>query len=330
MDYRTYSAEDFALDEKFQQWVLDPSPEVNGFWERWVRDNPTYNSTIKEAIDLVKAAGLSKDKEANVAYVDVWRHLRQNAEAESQKKRTSGWQITKVAAVLAFVIVGSFVLWRAFRAPEMIVYRTGFNEVKEFTLEDGSRVMLNSNSRLSFAPGWNDKSIREVALEGEGFFDVVHTKEHKGFEVTTNEDIRISVLGTKFNVNTRHEEVQIYLESGKVKVNSVVGEAMMSPGDFVFYRSGNAGLMLTRKRDDIPRLLSWKEEMFVFNDTPLAEVVREIEDHFGFNVVLEDQGLNEKRITAKVPRGDVNVLLSVLSETLNIQIVQDGNTLTLK
>src|SRR5688500_7642832 len=115
MDYRTYSAEDFALDEKFQQWIWDPNPEINDFWERWVKDNPNHSAAIKEAVDLLKAAGLSKDKNANDAYVDVWRHLQQNVANETLRKRTSGWQIAKIAAAFAFLIVASFVLWRVLR-----------------------------------------------------------------------------------------------------------------------------------------------------------------------------------------------------------------------
>jgi transmembrane sensor len=330
MKYRKYSAEDFALDVKFQKWVLDPDPEVTGFWEEWLQENPGQNPVVKDAIELVRAAGLSKDHHMNEDYLTTWHQIQQNVSQSGNRSSNRTWQYVKIAAVLSFVVVSSFVLWRVFQDNARTEFQTSYGEIKDFVLEDGSKVTLNSNSHLYLSSDWSESEIREVTLEGEAFFDVVKTRDKKGFEVATNEDVRISVLGTKFNVNTRHEEVKVYLQSGQVKVNSGIGEATLLPGDFVMYKTGNSSLMINRQIKEATQLLSWKEEIFVFNDTPLADVVDELEDNYGFSVVLQDAKLNEKRITAKIPRKDVDVLLNVLSETLDIKIQRDGKQLTLK
>lgn len=324
MDDRKYSAEDLALDEKFQKWVLDPDAEVDGFWNNWRRANPDQNAILEEAAALVRAAGLSSDAGMNQAYLEVWQELEKNAATAPAERN---WRLTRIAATVAFLVVGSFILWKVFQNGEVANYQTAFGEIREFSLEDGSTVTLNSNSRLYVTTAWNDRSVREVRLEGEAFFDVVKTGDGKGFEVSTNEDVKISVLGTKFNVNARREEVKVYLKSGKVMVNSTVGEALLYPGDFAIYRNGESSLTVNRSIGDASSLLDWKDELFVFNDAPLSDIVRELEDNYGFSVRVEGKDLLAKRITAKVPRTDVNILLDVLSETLEVRIEREGNAL---
>lgn len=323
MDYTKYSAEDFALDEKFQKWVLKPDPLLDDFWDTWRKANPDRTEVMDEAVILVRTAGLSRNAEDNKAYLEVWADLQKNA-APALRAQNEGWRFAKIAAAVSLLIVGSFFLWKFWSDNRTLTYATNYNEVREIWLEDGSRVILNSKSKLSVTPDWKAKSVREVTLEGEAFFEVVKTSDAKGFEVLTHDKVKVSVLGTKFNVNTRHDGVKVFLQSGKVKVNSAAGEAMLNPGDFVLYTNSSTPLTINRAVAETAPLLSWKDEMFVFNDVALAEVIREIEDNYGLKVTVHNNQLLEKRITAKVPRRDVEVLLKVLSETLDIQVERDG------
>jgi transmembrane sensor len=324
MDYSKYSAEDLALDGEFQKWVLDPTPEINAFWTKWLSQNPDQNNIVAEAAELIKSAGLSKDKEMNEAYLSVWNNLNDHAEASRATMSGRGWRYAKIAAAVTFLIVSAFLLWTNIGESEVLSYRTGYGEIKEFVLSDGSHVTLNSNSQLTLPSAFGNEQVREVTLEGEAFFEIVKTNDRKGFRVTAN-DVRVYVLGTEFNVNTRHEQVKVYLQSGKVQVNAKVGDVTMNPGDLVVYRTGDRELKVDRGIVEPTQLLSWKAQILVFNDASLADVIRELEDNYGFKITLQDKSLSEKRITAKIPGKNAEVLLSVLSETLGIQIERKGN-----
>lgn len=331
MDYLEYSAEDFALDEKFQKWVLDPNEEVAGFWERWVKENPGQKTQINEAIELIRAAGLSRDPKLNEAYLSVWKNLHDHAVKTKEQNRVSRVSYLKIAAVFLGLALGSFLLWNLAFKDSSVEYRTAFGEIKEFVLEDGSSVTLNSNSYLKVTGNWKDKTSREVFLEGEAFFEIVKTKDRKSFEVNTADQVHVQVLGTEFNVSTRHEKVEVYLQSGKVKINSLGGEALLKPGDLIVYERKDKSLtMKPNALEDDPDVLTWKSNFYIFNDTPLAEIVQSLEDNYGYTVTVKDSVLNQKKITAKIPRKDVAVLLKVLSETLNIKIEQEGNQLIFK
>lgn len=115
-----------------------------------------------------------------------------------------------VAASVAALILCSFFF---FRPDPSQKHNLAVNEVAtkpgaktSFLLPDGSKVWLNSESKLEYKSNFND-SIREVTLEGEAFFDVVKDKKHP-FVVHTS-DIDIRVLGTAFNVKSYPKETSI-------------------------------------------------------------------------------------------------------------------------
>jgi transmembrane sensor len=98
------------------------------------------------------------------------------------------------------------------------IYKTGYAKIKKITLPDGSVVTLNANSELKLSANWSDKGERQVWLDGEAYFEVAKKEvTHQKFIVHTR-DIDVEVLGTRFNVNTRHEKSIVSLEEGKIRL----------------------------------------------------------------------------------------------------------------
>ena len=86
-------------------------------------------------------------------------------------------------------------------------------------LPDGTTVLLNSDSRITYAQDFGVNS-REVTLQGEGYFEVAHNQKIP-FYVKT-EDVQVRVLGTKFNFRDYPEdgEVVVSLIEGKVALKN--------------------------------------------------------------------------------------------------------------
>jgi transmembrane sensor len=325
MSYSNYSAEDFALDDEFQKWVLDTDEQTNEFWSQWIANNPHKIKEINEARELVKLAGLSPDREATAAFLDVWEKVKNHAEQEQvqiQQPKPALGKYIAWAAAFAAVALAAVYLFRS--SPQQNVeYQTAYGEVKEFILADGSHVTLNANSKLSCIGDWGE--AREVLLEGEAFFDVVHSQDDKEFVVKTVEDIAVQVLGTEFNINTRNNSFSVYLQSGKIELNAASQTMTLKPGDFAEFDRVHQKINITEAGNSIENELAWKNNFFIYNDTPLSEIVEDIEDNFGMEVLVADSSLNDKRVTVKVSRKEVNVLLQVLAQTLEIQIEQNKN-----
>ncbi|HKZ37551.1 MAG TPA: FecR domain-containing protein, partial [Chryseolinea sp.] len=192
--------------------------------------------------------------------------------------------------------------------------------------EDGSLVTLNANSLIKLSDSWMSEDDREVFLQGEAFFNVVKTSDHRSFKVKTAEGITVEVLGTTFNVNTRRENLTVYLQSGKVNLQSDADIIALLPGQQANYNKALQKVFVSLEDlKEAENRLAWKSNLYIINDLPLSMVARDIEDNFGRQVILLDSTLSNRRVTAKVPAGDINILLKVLAEALEIEIEQKNN-----
>lgn len=324
--YKDYSAADFALDESFQKWVLNPDQETVHFWKNIIENYPYKRNEIDEAIQLVRLSGLSTDQEANTAYLGVWKNVSEIAERDLAGRARTKFPryIPLAAAVIAMLIVVAYFLRN--RDEKVLEYKTSFAEVKEVRLDDGSTVTLNSNSSLTLSESWITKNEREVFLQGEAYFNVVKTPDHQVFRVKIPGGIVIQVLGTTFNVNTRRETPSVYLQSGKVRLHVAGDSLTLQPGERADYQKTLQKMVISQEsQDDANDKLAWRNNLYVMNDFSLLTIARDMEDNFGKEVIIMDSALTTKSVTAKVPASDINVWLKVLSETLDIEIEQRNN-----
>lgn len=326
MKYQSYTSHDFALDKNFQQWVLKPDEENNQFWIDWLKQHPGKQKEIAEAIELVRTAGLSIDHHANTAFLEVWNNLHANTQkADKSHPLRKVFRYSGMAAIwIACILLATYVFWNRNQPTAPLTYTTGYGEIKKVVLADGSTITLNANSSIRLSDkNWAKRISREVFLKGEAFFEITKTKDRKKFIVKTADSVAVQVLGTEFNVNTRREKTAVYLQSGKVQIDATAQKVILKPGDFAEYTKQDKKVNIGQAREE--NTLAWKNNFFAFDDTPLLDIARELEDNYGIKVIIADDSLTRKRFTAKVPRNKVHVLLEVLAETLQIDIVRQDN-----
>ena len=124
------------------------------------------------------------------------------------RKNRKRYRVPVAAAVLLLMMVTGYLL--LFPSIEKVVHQTGYGETAQLSLPDGSQVVLNANSSISFLPDWDEKKERTVTLEGEAFFSISHTVDHQKF-IVHSKNIEVEVLGTAFNVNNRRGKSQVVL-----------------------------------------------------------------------------------------------------------------------
>lgn len=253
------------------------------------------------------------------AYLDE--QIRELPERELPR-RPSRAGIAAAAAVIA-VVAGGWWLFSGRETGEVIV-RTGLRESREVHLPDGSVVWLNGNSRLRYPEKLAGKT-REVVLEqGEAWFSVRHDSRH--FLVRTPDRLHIDVLGTEFNVRLGGNKTSIFLEKGKVAVTDGVRRAELVPGDLVAYDSSRKKMSVSKDEPD--GWSAWKQDLFVFDDAPLADVGQALQAYYGVRVRIENN-LARKRFTGKVSRKNLDVVLQVIAKTLQISAWQKDSTVFL-
>lgn len=227
----------------------------------------------------------------------------------------------KTAAAAAFLILSSLTYFFLSHTGSVVSHATAFSETKRLTLPDNSVVILNANSELTFNKDWTEQQDREVWLEGEAFFNVqkMPASGNAKFIVHTAQ-LDVEVLGTRFNVNNRRDETQVVLNAGKVKLSleESADEIYMVPGELVEYSEETK---VYKKQKINPEVYtSWRKDLLMLDNRTLKDIAIILEDTYGYQIHFADSGIAEKRFTATIPSGHVEMLFPMLAESFNLEI----------
>jgi transmembrane sensor len=190
--------------------------------------------------------------------------------------------LTSAASVLFAVMIGGFVLVKNswFSAPTT-VYVTSKENKGEFTLPDGSKVFLNSATRLEVPGNFNGKT-RKVKLDGEAYFDVVKDSL-RPFRVTTHL-ASIRVLGTAFDMKAYSDRdyAEVVLVRGSVEVSggNLVEPIVMTPNQKVTIHK--TALV---EQVNSGNYISWTGRPLVIDNLALGDVLTNIEHWYNVQLI---------------------------------------------
>jgi ferric-dicitrate binding protein FerR (iron transport regulator) len=343
--YLNYTEEDFLVDPVFQDWVLNPSEDKNGFWDQLQLRHPSKSAAIQNARQLLTQLTFKEEFPSGVLvnqkfneYQQRIRLLREfNSESSDihpQKHRILRWpSLLKVAAVATGLILVSYLIIQLTTTGKTETWSTAYGEQQTLYLPDSTMVVLNSNSRVRISK-WKNNQPREVWLEGEAYFDVKHLNKNTSvterlpFTVHTQQ-VEIDVLGTAFDVRERRGITEVVLERGLIKLNSKrARSAVMHPGDRIVYSA--AADTLNRSSVDVTDYLKWREKKLLLVDPTAAEICKYLEDNFGKKILFEDSTLQHKKIEGPILINNLDDALFVISTVLNTRISKKDSVIILR
>lgn len=192
-------------------------------------------------------------------------------------------------------------------------------------LPDGSRVWLNSSTTISYPSKFSRKS-RMVNLSGEAFFEVSRDRS-RPFTVEF-ENSELTVLGTSFNINASDPQNRqvVTVVTGKVAFHDAAdpsGGTILEQGDRGVYSALSGTYTREKNRDQ--NFLAWKTGILVFENTPLGEVCKVLQSHFGHQVLIEGPGNEERILTASFDNKELKDVMVVLTMTLDLSYRVEGD-----
>lgn len=232
-------------------------------------------------------------------------------------------RVIKMAAVILVIAVPTFLFLRYLIQPELKKLNASTG-ILESNLPDGTSVTLNTGSVLEY-PSRFSGFKRDVLFKGEAWFEVAHDKA-KPF-VISNGKVRIEVLGTSFYVNTQNTtgEIEVILSNGKVALyynDRPSVRVLLSPGEKAEIMTDQESI--SKSSNDDENFLSWKTKIFVFNDDPLSEIVRDLHKVYHANLKLSNN-ISGCRITATFHNQSLESILNILKSTVNLTIRNKGS-----
>jgi ferric-dicitrate binding protein FerR (iron transport regulator) len=159
---------------------------------------------------------------------------------------------------------------------------------------------------------------REVFLEGEAFFDVTKDKMHP-FVVNAN-DVRVRVLGTKFNVSSYAEDkvINTVLVEGSVALSSTVRpneKTMLTPGyKGGFNKSGNAAFSL--EKVDTKFYTNWMKGEIVFKGVGFKEIISKLERTYNVSIKNNNNTLGGVKFSGSFDKNieSINDVMDAMSK----------------
>lgn len=194
-------------------------------------------------------------------------------------------------------------------------------------LSDGTKVWVNSDSKLSYPAKFDDDDDRVVELVGEAYFDVKHDA-NRLFKVKSG-GVTVVVHGTAFNVKGYEGETpHVTLVRGSVSVENEKGKCTIKPGMDV---SENKQGQLVEQKVDTQQFTSWKEGVYSFDDEALGNIMVVIGRCYNKSVVFDKDTHVYDKLHFRIERSwSLQQVIDQLSLVCGLDIAVYGNTITIR
>lgn len=200
----------------------------------------------------------------------------------------------------------------------------------QVTLPDGSVIWLNSDSKVNY-PSTFSGDYRKIIFSGEGFFNIVPNPE-KPMIIQLEHNLQIEVKGTTFNLSSykNDDKISALLLSGNISVkrthNNKQEEITIQPNERI-------EIQKTKERTatiNIPAttfpIIGWKEGWLIFNETPIADVLKKLERWHGISFKVEDPDLLKQKFTAKFHEESISQILDMMTNIALLRYEIQNNT----
>lgn len=329
MGYYHYEVTDFLEDQYFKSWVLTPCQESCDFWNNFLLTHPEK----AEAVAAAKSVLLGVHAEMEADFPTDGQVTAMLDEIHSRKDAASRWPTSGLwvrlgaslsAAAAVLLVIGWLrqpdrhdnhvsyeELLSAVEAPLMEQTNTTTAPIL-LTLPDSSTILLQPKSSVSYRKDFVQNALREVYLSGEAFFTVTKNRR-RPFIVYSNELVT-KVLGTSFMVTAFEDakQVEVCVKTGKVSVfsrtNTEVCEGIAKPELGGTIITPNQKVLFSREQTQIHKGLVESPEILAsavlpapflkFQDMPVSELLGNIEETYGIDIVYDDRLFGQCLLTA--------------------------------
>jgi transmembrane sensor len=299
------------------------SPEDHADIEAWIGSDPARRAavtTLQTAWDAdAQRLGAPYDVDA------AWSRF----EARHGGRKRSGWRNLPIAAAIVAALIGAGAAWwlghdarSVAQAPAMREYATPRGRRAVLRLLDGTEITLNADSKLR-APVPFGARQRDVYLEGEAYFSVVHDAA-RPFIVHTASGA-IQDIGTRFGVHAYGdaERERVAVVEGAV---ALAGTPLRAGQVATLSRTGTIRVLRNARVADE---LAWTRGRLVFTNVPLQEAAERLGRWYDLDVRVADPALARRPVTGSYGDEPVAQVLTLITAAVGARYEWQGRTVAI-
>ncbi|WP_020530604.1 FecR family protein [Flexithrix dorotheae] len=325
-----YIAGEASEDEitQIENWEKESSAnsqvlkKIKKVWENSENDPRSFNPDVNQALEQVNQKINFKEPKV-VPFVP--------------EKRISFYSnVRNIAAVILLLIGATFAYYSYIEdsnifPQELSIQQTNHKERKTITLADGSKVWLNNQSTLKFPQKFSGNS-REIHLLGEGYFEITKNPE-KPFIIHLENQTKIEVLGTSFNVNANSpsEKIVVSVTSGKVKFGKKLDKekfVILEKETQGIYKAKNQTFSLENELDT--NVFAWRTGKLSFQNTPLNQVFLTLSKHYNKKFILENAALKDCQYNSSFDNLKLKEVANIIKKSYGFDLAIEENKIIFK
>ncbi len=250
----------------------------------------------------------------------IWAAIQahQKDKAAVPLKKIKLWTVISAAAAsIAVMLMFSIYFVKNNHKPASVALHTVITPAKEnnlIQLSDGSMVIMDKGSKLSFARSFKGKRLREVYLTGKAFFDIKHNPSQP-FIVHSGK-IKTTVLGTAFDIsaNPDADEIIVRVIRGKVNVSTDAGTlGDLLPNKKIIYhvKTDQSSFANVNAKQE----MQWTSQDMLLNDITFEAICTQLEKRYNVKINIEDNNLKSKKFTISLTANEnLNNFLSTVCD----------------
>lgn len=300
---------------------IDLSMEENALYNNWITEegNSDLEKNYSRVWELTGKLEVSTFPQLNID--DEWETFTINKNA-IKKVYKLNFKLIAYAASVVLIIVLSALFYLL--SPEKIITLQTFGENKTIELPDGSSVILNRNSQLSYSKNFGTKH-RQLQMTGEAYFEV-KKDSLLPFEITTAQNVVTLVLGTRFNLRHYANEPRVILSviSGKVAFGEK-GNTTLS----TFTQNQSASFSIEQHKliiqeENAGNSIGWHTGIFDFNGSSILEVKKYFEEYFNIEIILP-HNIQNMSFTGYFKQPSLDEAIETIALAMGWQYAKKGN-----
>jgi ferric-dicitrate binding protein FerR (iron transport regulator) len=310
-----------ALPEAGQQQLAE--------WRLTDPEHPVLEEQVRKAWEL--SGGYEPELEVDVPA--AFNVLRTRVRAHEKENTTTVRSLNNkglnrrswlaIAATLLLLLSAGWFFWPALQeaGPMARLETAPGDQPLEVALSDGSKIWLRENSSLEY-PETFSGNTRQVSLTGEAFFEVAKNPDAP-FRIALPGSAEVEVLGTSFLVSAQEDtSVEVTVTSGKVALNVGNKVLLLRGGKAGTWNPATGGIA---ELNYLPNAAAWRNNTLVFDDQPLAAVVRDMEAYFNITITFANSQLPNCRFAGRFPDAKLEDILDAMQQALAVNWLQiDG------
>lgn len=301
---------------------------------RWIKNNQEISLWLEQQI-LASSSFIDREVQMRMLKnieAEIYSNTKNNVTSDKQSNirfRLKKWLRVAALFILPMLTATGMYFYmsknESLSAPLIIAVERG--QKANVTLPDGSKVWLNSQTKLTYSADFN-KEKRELQLDGEAYFEVAHNPK-KPFIVKSN-DIAVEALGTAFGMKAYSEDnlISSILMRGKVRVTTPEGESILMPNERVMYDKTTHKKTQCAVTNAID-FTGWIHNELRFENESLGEIAKTIQRIYNVEIIFASEQLKNQHYTGTVNNNSLESVLNIITLTSPVSFQIDKQQVTL-